>query len=269
MERAARSRPNGVRGATAVLICLLAACGGQEKACDPGTLYTPVPTDCATLSTRMDWTVGFSSQKIDLFVDQSKQVSIWPLEIHDCRDLVARVTWEVADEGVAGVLPDPSRSALQAWVTGRSPGTTRVTANIRFADGTERQTAPTAVRTTLPESPAPGSLILAEGVVEIAEGEAARTPSHFATFRVPQTGRVDMTLDWDSPLLTAYLVLFSGPCSSVPCPGSLVPLQESSGVKPVQRSTSSLQPGEYTLRLDYGGAAAVVLRYEVRFTPAS
>jgi hypothetical protein len=143
-----------------------------------------------------------------------------------------------------------------------------VTDRIRFADGVERETAPTAVRTTPPDPATVGSRLLAEGAIEIAEGMAPATRWYFVSFRVPEPGRVDMTLDWDSPLLTANFVLWAGACSSQPCPGAFIPLQDLTGVKPMQKSTSTLQPGEYTLRLDYSNAAAVVLRYGVRLTPS-
>ena len=270
MEDTARQSGFPRRGRTrgsALLTLLLVACGHQEKACDPGTLYTPVPTDCATLSSQKDWTVGFMSEEVKLSEAQSRKVSLWPLVSGECPDSFAELLWTVDDEAIAQVLPDPQPHRTEAWVTGRAPGVTRIVARIRFADGVVRETAPTSIRVVPVEALLSGGQVLAEGQIDIAAGAASGMPWHFVTFGVPARGRVDMILDWDSPLLSANFVLWEGPCSSQPCPGRFIPLQDTSGVKPVQKSTSTLVPGEYTLRIDYSGTAGIVLRYGVLFTP--
>jgi hypothetical protein len=251
---------------TFLLLLLLAACGSEQKACDPSQLTGPT-TDCASVSSQTDWTLGPTGGPVGLFVGQSKRVFVNEVALNDCRDSVSEVIWRVEDGQVASVLPESRPRLDEAWVTGRVPGSTRVVARIRFADGKERDTTPIEVRVTPPDPPTPGSRLIAEGEIEIAAGEGPKTLNHYVAFQVAERGILDMSLDWDSPLLTANFVLWSGTCTAGVCPGAFIPLQEMSGVKPIQKASSILEPGEYTLRLDYSLEPATVLRYGVRLVP--
>jgi hypothetical protein len=84
-------------------------------------------------------------------------------------------------------------------------------------------------------------------------------------FELPNTGFVDIVVDWDSPLDTVDGVLYPGTCSSIGSCGILVAVINP-GSKPISLAHFPLSTGAYTIRLDSLGPGAENLRYSVRFT---
>jgi hypothetical protein len=153
-----------------------------------------------------------------------------------------------------------------------SAGLTRINARIGFSDGLEKDTQPADLRVEPPEAPPSGSVIIAQGeaALEPSPGDGV-TPAdfrRFIPFTTPTAGRIDVAVDWTSPLNKVDFAGFVNHCNSAGTCGRLIFSSGFDNVKPLTESTH--QPGgEYTLRIDNLGPDHETVRYEVRFTPSS
>jgi hypothetical protein len=87
---------------------------------------------------------------------------------------------------------------------------------------------------------------------------------------LPAPGRVDVVLDWISPLNGVALQLLAGRCPGDPssCAARVVDVGPSeSGAKPARASRENVPAGPYTLLVYNQGSGAEVVRYEVWMTP--
>jgi hypothetical protein len=130
-----------------------------------------------------------------------------------------------------------------------------------------RDAQPRDVEVVPPTGPPAGSVLVAEGAVELeAPAVQPGQTMRFVPFTFPARGRADMALDWNSPQNGLDFVLFEGTCTVHPCAGRLLLSPGVFGVKPLPMSYADLAPGEYTLRIDNTGPGADTARYEVRLT---
>lgn len=256
-----------------VLAALLTACGGRETPfCNPFEANDPdcdfPPPTCDELLRQ-----GWPATGAEFPMGESRQVSLSsfggysPLTV--CADRVLSLAWEVSDTSVASLAPQAQAAPRWVWVTGVSPGRAFVTARIRFVDGSERMAGPADMRIVPPAGP-PGALLIASGRLTFpgASGVCTATSSSCSheNFDVPTAGRVDVMVDWGSPLNNAAFNVFPGHCSGVTSCGAPLGFHTRVGAKPA-RASSSLQAGPYTLRVSNGGPGPETVRYEVWLTP--
>ena len=88
------------------------------------------------------------------------------------------------------------------------------------------------------------------------------------TFATGAVGRVDVVVDWESPLNTIDMSGYEGRCDAVGRCGRIVMTTRVTGVKPLAGTFDAprLPPGEYTVRIDNLGPGEETVRYEVRLT---
>jgi hypothetical protein len=261
----------------AALAVLLVACGGGggTGVCFPGLLGSPgancpspVPPTCAEILGQA-WAVNAVPE---LAVGDSRLVSVSsfagsrPLTV--CADRVRTIAWEAADSSVVSLLPEAEALPDRVWATGMSPGRTLVSARIGFADGSEKTAGPTEVRIVTPAGP-PGARLIASARLDFAGPPCTAAWSSCAhkTFVLPTAGRVDVVVDWVSPLNRVAFQLLAGDCPGFsPC-GQGVIDGSLPGVKPNRGSNASLPAGPYTLAISNGGPGPEVVRCEVWLTP--
>ncbi len=170
-----------------IVLAFLLACGGGD---DP--IVFPALDDCATLASEPSLSIKSAApldfttpvDDIDITVGQSQEVYFWPPIASECRDQLT-AEWRVADGQVASVLAD--EILLHAWVTGLSPGTTRLSATLRFSAGAEREAQSPAVQVSPTKPPPAGSIVIVEGETGLAPSPGdGVTPADFRRF-VPFT----------------------------------------------------------------------------------
>lgn len=258
------------------LACLAAlaipACvdsGKLREAFDPCArdgCQPPPPQDCAALPS-LDWAVDgyLTAPEAQLAVGASSRASLAPAVEAHCSGAVAGVTWTVEDPDIVAVTPVGDR----AWVSGLATGVTSVGARIRFSGGAERVARSRVVRVVPPAAPVAGSVVVAEGSVKIAPERGVPGDWHgWVTFATTAVGRVDVAVDWLSPLNTIDMSGYEGRCDAVGRCGRIVMTTRATGVKPLAGTFDSphLPPGEYTVRIDNLGPGEETVRYEVRLT---
>jgi hypothetical protein len=272
----ARRGPLRARLATCLAACLaglfVPACVDSQKlreAFDPCArdgCQAPPPQDCGALPS-LDWAVDgyLTAPEAQLAVGASYRASLAPAVEAHCSGAVAGVTWTVEDPGIVALTP----IGRDAWVSGLAVGATSLGARIRFTSGAERIARPRAVRVAPPAAPAAGSVVVAEGSVRISPDRGVPGGWHgWVTFATTAAGRVDVVVDWTSPLNTIDMSGYEGRCDAVGRCGRIVMTTRVTGVKPLSATFDSprLPPGEYTVRIDNLGPGEETVRYEVRLT---
>jgi hypothetical protein len=239
---------------------LMAACGWSGL----GPASPTPPQDCSTVS-KQTWAVGPAFAPFRVAVGASSSTALSPGLEPQCLNSVASVVWASDKPSVASVLPFDRKAPTQAWVTGVAVGDTTVKARIVFSDGVTLDAQPEAVQVTPPKGPPTGSVLIAEGVVPVAAPPSHDQLMAWVPFKLPDSGFVEIVVDWDSPLDTIDGVLYPGTCSSIDTCAILITVINS-GSKPISLAHFPLSAGAYTIRLDSLGPGAETLRYSVRFT---
>jgi hypothetical protein len=246
----------------------LLGCAGSSGGGNPCLLcWNAPPQDCAALPSA-NWNVGplatSDPSGIHVSVGESRNFFLLPAIDSDCASSVASVSWSISDASIATSTPEVP-SYRGSWITGVHPGSTAVRARIQFTGGETREATP---QTVIVEagSPAAGALV-AEGVLEMPPDRAnARNQS----LRLPQdSSRVDIFVDWDSPLDEVGFSLYAGTCAGNEFCAALqyVSVPTVTNLKPIRTYASDLRRGDYTLRLWNVGPGSESVRYEVRSTP--
>jgi hypothetical protein len=249
---------------TATLVCCF-ACGGGASG--PTQIAT---SECSTLSQRDDWAVDpFQTiqSDLELEVGQSKTVSVGVNRAFDCPSAVADVIWSVDTPTVASIV---AGRPLAGWVTGLTTGTASIGAQLIFSDGIRKVARPRTLRVLTPAGPAPGSRVVTEGVLDIdAPVTRPGRVSRFVVVVTTQSGRIDVSIDWVSPLASLDMSGYEGECAAVPCPGAIRMTIRDLGVKPLAGTFdgSPTPAGSYTVRIDNLGSATERVTYTVRLTP--
>jgi len=114
------------------------------------------------------------------------------------------------------------------------------------------------VRVVPPPGRPPRRILIAKGSVPAGE--------HIPV-SLPAAGRVDIVVDWSSPLNKIIFSFYkgNGTCRQFPCPGAVVEDLIGERVKPLPASADNVPPGDYTLWV--AGTPVETVRYEVRLTP--
>jgi hypothetical protein len=234
------------RHAGAVLAALLTACRGRDTGICVPSLFgpssdpdcqSPAPPTCDAILSE-SWSV---MSWPEFPVGESRLLSLSsfagypPLTV--CAGRVRTVTWEVADPSVVSLIPEAQTPPSRVWVTGIVPGRTLVTARIHFVDGSEKVGAPAEVRIVAVGGP-PGARVIASARLSF-EGASPQCSASSSScsdepFDLPAAGRVDIVVDWGSPLNRVAFNLFAGHCSGVPSCSQLVSDGGGPGVKPAR-----------------------------------
>ena len=246
--------------AMAAVFCFEEGCGSPLF--EP---VTPVAQNCSTLSSS-DWSIG---KQANVAVGASVSESLSPSVETQCEGSIVSVTWSIDDPSVASITPD-KRSV---WITGLAPGLGAINARINFADGAQRTAGPMAVNVVRPEAVAPGSVVVAEGSLTIQPyvppGNSSRDWSGWAPFTTEKAGRLDVAVDWISPLNRIDFSGYEGHCKSIGTCGMIRLIVRKYGVKPLTATFDDprTSPGDYTIRIDNLGPGEETVHYEVRLTP--
>jgi hypothetical protein len=266
----ARSRvPVTLRWASLAALATLPGCGLG----DLGHIFDLPPTDCGAF-TRGPWEVGRSGGDRTVIVGESFREFVGPGLPGDCYAMLESVTWSVDDPSIASVKRLGPKNAQvntageisRAWITGRSPGLTKVRARVLFTDGDHEAHAET-VRVVASNDPAQDSFVVAEGTAGITfNGPTDFGASELIPITIPSSGLVDITVDWTSFGNRMGFLLWEGACAASPCPGRLLVDPQDGFVKP-QRESAPLAAGDYTLQITGTGSGQETATYEVRLTP--
>jgi hypothetical protein len=253
------------------MLGLLPACDFKldniTNPCGEAGCPTPPPQDCATLSAMTSWSIGRPSYVWNLTVGQSVLATVQPTVEAQCAGRIVSLTWSVDDPSVASVVGQGTPYQMRAWLTGAGTGTTRVRARIEFNDGVHQDAQPGPVRVTPAAGPPAGTTLAARGKVDVpAPPSSPGAARAFVPFSLGAKGRVDVIVDWVSPLDVVDFSAYEGACSTVPCPGMIVIASMTYNVKPAS-GYNILDAGDYTIRLDNLGPGPETVRYEVRLTP--
>lgn len=229
-----------------------------KESCGP---LSPVELqDCASLSSESDWLILGGTPGVfeplnaplRLSAGQSRTGSLWPPIDDECAGSYA-ISWSTEDTSVASVLPRPDRSSI-VWVTGISPGSTRVVAHLSFTDGVVQEVY-RSVSVSLPEPPPPESIVVAQGELELDPENSALPPDprSFIHFTTEAEGRLDAVVDWISPLNGVSPIVYESHCQSRVC-GRIVLQFNVIGVKPKSDLSGILPSGDFTLRVTVSGS---------------
>lgn len=228
----------------------------------------PPPQDCASLSSA-SWAVeGFTPSTIEVAQGMSKRVLLWPIVEAQCETFVSSVTWRVDDPSIASIAPRKD----SAWITGVAPGLTSVGARVVLGDGITREAQAESVR-IVARSPAGGGQLVSEGSLTIAPYIPPGNTtvwSVWVPFTTPVAGRIDVLVDWVSPLNGIDFSGYERHCNSIGSCGTIRMIGRQSNVKPLASTFDSPRSpaGEYTIRIDNLGPGEETVRYEVRLTPS-
>ena len=255
------------------LLVALVACG-EEKACDPSSLFAPTEADCANFA-RGPWKVDLGADEFQM--GDSRRARVSPGLPIECASQLASVAWSVEDPSVAIVTPVAAKNAsndtaadiARAWVTSLTPGTTRVKAQVSLSDGSTRDAEPATIQVVEPKAPPRKSFVVAEGTVTLTfnqfTGAGGADPIAVV---LPRAGTVDITVDWSSFGTTIDFSLWEGLCDrTATCSGRQVVHAQLLSVKPRREAAPNLAAGEYTFFIGGVGRAPEEVRYEVRLTP--
>ncbi len=225
------------------------------------------PQDCSALPS-LDWAVDglLAAPEAQVAVGSSFRSSLTPFVEDHCIGSVAGVDWSVEDPAVAALTP----SGRAVWITGLTTGVTSVGARIRFSGGAERLARPRTVR-VVPTALAPAGS-LAQGRLTIPPYVPPGGTDNWrgwVTFATTATGRVDVIVDWGSPLNKIDFSGYEGRCSAIGQCGRILMTAGDWDVKPRTGTFDlpRLPPGEYTIRFDNLGPEEETVLYEVRLTP--
>jgi hypothetical protein len=250
------------------LAMFLTGCGGGNQVACHNPVISDAPQDCTTLF-GASWRIGPTSQaELQLAVGDSRALWLDPFVESECAGSVGSVRWSVDDPSSASVVAkEPAYKG--SWITGVGPGANVVRARIVLADGTDL-TVPRAIQVVAAEPPA-GSLI-AGGIVDLGSSQAGPAADfrRFIPFTLPRNaGRIDIRVDWTSPLDNVDVSLSQGDCSGpagASCRDFLRHIAASHDVdfKPERLSVPDLPADIYTLMIDNLGPGSETVRYEVR-----
>ena len=201
-------------------------------------------------------------------VGASTQALLFPFIDTRCEGFIAGVVWHLDDPALASLLPE----GRSVWVTGIAPGDTSLGARVTLADGVTLDARSRAVRVVPPEPP-PGGQIVAEGSLTIqprVEGVTGRGWSGWAPFTTQAAGRLDVVVDWVSPLNHIDFSGYEGHCDAIGSCGMIRMTVRTDRVKPLTATFDSprMPAGDYTIRIDNLGPAEETVRYQVRLTPS-
>lgn len=227
------------------------------------------PQDCASLSSA-DWAVeGYlTSTETTVSVDASVEISMAPAVEAQCEAFVRSATWRIDDQAVATVSP----RGRSAWISGVSPGLTSLGARLSFSDGVTREARARTVRVVPRAAPVGGQLVL-DGSVTVAPyipGSNGTVWSAWVPFTTPAAGRIEVTIDWGSPLNRMDMSGYERHCDSIGSCGRIRMTVRQYGVKPLSATFDDPRTpaGEYTIRIDNLGPAEETVRYVVRLAPS-
>jgi hypothetical protein len=277
-----RSRRDGSRATLAGLCAFLflggvaihPACIDSQKlheAFDPCAgdgCAPPPPQDCASLSAA-DWAVdgNLTAPEAEIPLGESSRSSLSPAVESHCEGAITSVEWHADDPSIVELAP----AERFVWITGLGLGSTTLGARVSFADGVVRDARGRGVRVVeataaTGEAVLEGELSLPPYVPPGGSGEPWRA---WVPFTTTATGRIDVLVDWVSPLNRIDVVGFAGHCSSAGTCGSLVMSGGEVDLKPRHGTFDNPRtpPGDYTLRIDNLGPGDETVRYEVRLTP--
>jgi hypothetical protein len=252
---------------------VLAGCIDSQKlreAFDPcardGCAPAP-PQDCASLSAA-DWAVDgyLTASETKVSLGESSQSNLAPAVEQHCQGAVVSVEWHVGDPGVASILP----TGRYVWVSGLTLGLTSLGARIQFSDGVVRDARPRPIRVVAPAA-VQGQLVI-ESDLTIAPYVPGTSNdwSGWVPFTTTTTGRIDVIVDWVSPLDRIDFSGYEGHCSSVGACGTIRLLLREHDVKPLHATFDSLRtpPGDFTIRIDNLGPAEETVHVAVRLVPS-
>jgi hypothetical protein len=267
-----RSRP-----ASVALACLVTAVGCVDsqklrEAFDPcasGGCVPPPPQDCASLSAA-DWAVdGFlTTPESQVPLDGSSRSILSPTVESTCEGVVVSVTWHADDPTVVSLSP----TGRSVWVTGLTLGLTSLGATIAFVDGVSREARGRPVR-VVPNAPPQGQIVV-EGDLTIEPyvppGNAGPSWSGWVPFTTTSTGRIDVVVDWESPVDRIDFSGYEGHCAAVGACGPIRLTLREHDVKPLHATFDNPRtpPGDFTIRIDNLGPSEETVHYEVRLTPS-
>jgi len=271
-----------LRSSAAALIVLLAACGGGgPDPCStsfllPGisgpshascVVATPFPT-CDEVSVH-PWTLEGPG---GIPLGESRPFSFAQLQgmnpISACQERIASVTWETNDSSVVSMEPVAGVRPSRAWLTALARGQATVTARVKLVDGTTRVAGPANVRIDQPFG-APGARLIASGRVEgLSTGSACMPISSCSheSFELPASGRVDIVMDWVSPLDAVGFDVYAGRCVYPGCFPTLL-TSGPANAKPMRGRGPRFAAGPYTFVPRNAGPGIEDVTYEVWLSP--
>jgi len=248
--------------ALAGVFCFEQGCGSGLKI----PTVTPVPQDCSTLSSTA-WTIG---RQMSVSVGASVIARLSPTIEMQCEASLVSVTWLLDNPSVASIIATPDKTT--AWITGLAPGAATLNARISFAGGAQREAEPMAVQVLAPAAAPPGSVVVAKGSLTISPyippGASPRNWSGWVPFTTEMPGRIDVTVDWDSPLNRIDFSGYERHCNAIGSCRMIRMIIRQYNVKPLTSTFDSPRtpPGDYTVRIDNLGPGEETVRFEVRLT---
>ena len=218
-----------------------------------------------------NWAVdGFlASPEARVAVGVSIESVLTPGVEAQCETFITAVMWHIDDPSLASLAP----RGRSVWITGMAQGSTAVGARITLGDGIARDARPRGLRVVPPESRA-GGQIVAEGSLTIPPyvppGTADRAWSGWVPFTTQAAGRLDVVVDWVSPLNSIDFSGYEGHCNSIGSCGRIRLTVRDFFVKPLIATFDDPRtpPGAYTIRIDNLGPGEETVRYEVRLMPS-
>lgn len=279
MERSRAGRIPLSRRFAVMLTVVLVGCGGGRPTppCSgfgsgfdpthPNCMVTPSPTCDEVI--RHPWTIEGA---LTVAQGESRRLNFSPVSatnpVDACNGRIREVTWETDDATVIELQREAHPLSSRVWVTGRALGQATLTGRIRLLDGTDKMTLPAVVRVA-PATGSPGSIRVAAGPIEsLAPGTTCATTAACAhvPFELPVPGRVDVVVDWTSPLAMVGFSAYAGRCAYPRCVPPLF-LSGAANVKPIRASSPRLGAGAYTLQIHNSGPGNETVLYEVWLTP--
>lgn len=266
-----RFRRLAVAGWVVLSVAGLSGCGLDFS--DILTIPDPCPSggcppqDCATLSSSTSWSVsGFGFDESTVAVGSSVEAYLAPVIENRCETSLESVSWRSDDASLASV----AAQGTDVWITGVALGVTSVGARITFRDGVTRDARPRTVRVKAPE-PGLGGELIAEGSLTIppyTPSGPGRTWSGWVPFTTQKQGRIDVLVDWVSPLNGIDFSGYEGHCNAIGSCGMIRMSVRTSHVKPLAATFDSPRTpaGPYTIRIDNLGPDEETVRYEIRLT---
>jgi hypothetical protein len=267
-----RSTVRSLRPARCLVAALAVAAAAPGCGSNVAGLFPP--PDCPAYLNG-PWRVDFGAEELE--VGDSLRGAVKGSVPRECFDMIASVDWSAENPDVVSLQPlglnPPQLSGgdiSRAWVTGRQSGVSLVEAVIRLRDGGTRSVQPAPLRVVKHMVPR-GSVVVAQGTAGVTFN-AVRGFTELIEVRIPDAGRVDITVDWEKRTNMVGFLFWEGACSATPCPNRVVINADFSILtaeleKPRQESVDGLQAGRYTLMAFAEGSGPETVRHEVRLTP--